>query len=193
MISFVGSDRGLDNTDCVLLSEWLTELCRFDPASLAILDRFDRLESLLFSSGTLPQEDERAAIESRPSNPSSPKKDAESDLDCVQSSLINVRLEAVLKWQPLQHCLGSITFATPNPSVSSSHTVLLSALSDEFDMGTCNRLLEKFWSCVHAKNPILDKDEIRRFMHQVCFNGVGWDEQSCLVVSHFSENIPEHH
>ncbi|KAL5329048.1 hypothetical protein ACEPPN_002557 [Leptodophora sp. 'Broadleaf-Isolate-01'] len=157
------------------------DLSSFDPASLAILERFDRLESLLFSSGKVsPSEGQTSSGGAATSSPS--HKEVESRLGCVQGSLINVRLEAVLQWDPIRDLVNSVV--PPTKMVCSPATSFQQAsnLSDEFNMSTCNALLENFWGGVHSKNPILNKDEIKRFMHQVCLDGISWDAQSCLVL-----------
>ena len=154
---------------------------RFDPASLAILERFDRLESLLFSSG-------KASLLDHQTSPgtvtvSSPsQREIGSRLGCVQSSLINVRLEAVLQWQPIRVLVNSVVPPTKMVCTPVAFHQQAGSLSDEFIMSTCNALLENFWRGVHSKNPILNKDEVKRFMHQVCLDGISWDAQSCLVV-----------
>ncbi|KAG4422949.1 hypothetical protein IFR04_003861 [Cadophora malorum] len=157
------------------------DLSSFDPASLAILERFDRLESLLFSSG-------KASLLDHQTSPgtvtvSSPsQREIGSRLGCVQSSLINVRLEAVLQWQPIRVLVNSVVPPTKMVCTPVAFHQLAGSLSDEFNMSTCNALLENFWRGVHSKNPILNKDEVKRFMHQVCLDGISWDAQSCLVL-----------
>lgn len=164
-------------------------MSRFDPASLAILERFDRLESLLFSSG-------KASLSDRQTSPgtvtvSSPtQREIGSRLGCVQSSLINVRLEAVLQWQPIRILVNSVVPPTKMVCTPVAFHQQAGSLSEEFNMSTCNALLENFWRGVHSKNPILNKDEIKRFMHQVCLDGISWDAQSCLVVSGYYKQSP---
>ncbi|KAG4439842.1 hypothetical protein IFR05_004691 [Cadophora sp. M221] len=157
------------------------DLSSFDPASLAILERFDRLESLLFSSGKASPSEVQTSPGIAAASSSS-RKEGDSRLGCVQGSLINVRLEAVLQWEPIRDLVNSVV--PPTKMVCSPATSFQQAgnLSDEFNMSTCNALLENFWSGVHSKNPILNKDEIKRFMHQVCLDGISWDAQSCLVL-----------
>lgn len=153
---------------------------RFDPASLAILDRFDRLESLIMTNGTNAHVDQASTV----LKDVSPNKESRDCLGCVQSSLINVRLEAVLLWEPVRRYIDLTSFRVvsqvPDPQLMASRDFF-----NEFDMTTCNALLESFWRGVHSKNPILSKDEIRRFMCYVCLNGISWDAQSCLVVRRF--------
>lgn len=52
-----------------------------------------------------------------------------------------------------------------------------------FELGSCSRLLDNFFSRVHIKNPVLDEHEVRRWAREISFNGIGWDARSCLVVS----------
>jgi hypothetical protein len=45
-------------------------------------------------------------------------------------------------------------------------------------------LTERFLSLVHTKNPILDEHMLRRLASAIAEDGLTWDGQSCLVVSH---------
>jgi hypothetical protein len=58
---------------------------------------------------------------------------------------------------------------------------------NSLELQSCNRLLDSFLTRVHIANPILDVDLVRGFVHRACLNGVGWDSQSCLVVSYLSD------
>ena len=189
-------------TSCLLAIWFLFYICicnpcltvsSFDPASLAILERFDRLESLLLSSGKrspLEQQTSPAAVVTSPPS----HKDAKSRLGCVQSSLINVRLEAVLQWEPIWVLINSVVPPAKIICSPIGRYQQTGNTFDEFNMSTCIALLENFWRGVHSKNPILNKDEIKRFMHQVCLNGISWDAQSCLVASiHCLESSPVKH
>ncbi|KAH7342785.1 hypothetical protein BKA65DRAFT_537985 [Rhexocercosporidium sp. MPI-PUGE-AT-0058] len=161
---------------------WATQdLSSFDPASLAILERFDRLESLLISSGKVSPSDGQTPSGGAPTSSLS-HKDIGSRLGCVQSSLINVRLEAVLQWEPIRDLVNSVIIPVKMVCSPAGGYQQAGNLSDEFNMGTCNILLENFWSGVHSKNPILNRDDIKRFMHQLCLHGISWDAQSCLVL-----------
>jgi hypothetical protein len=52
-----------------------------------------------------------------------------------------------------------------------------------FEIESCSKLLDNFFTRIHIKNPVLDEKEIREWTKEISFNGVGWDARSCLVVS----------
>jgi hypothetical protein len=56
------------------------------------------------------------------------------------------------------------------------------------ELESCSNLLDKFFGCVHIKNPVLDEKEIRQWGREISLNGIGWDSRSCLVVSDLSDN-----
>jgi hypothetical protein len=45
------------------------------------------------------------------------------------------------------------------------------------------KLVDRFLSLVHIKNPIVDEDALRSGARKVVEDGLSWDGQSCLVVS----------
>ena len=45
------------------------------------------------------------------------------------------------------------------------------------------KLVERFLSLVHIKNPILDENTLRRYARRAAEDGLSWDGPSCLVVS----------
>ena len=52
-----------------------------------------------------------------------------------------------------------------------------------FELDSCSKLLDYFFTRIHIKNPVLDEKEIRQWTRDISFNGIGWDARSCLVVS----------
>ncbi|RDW75745.1 hypothetical protein BP5796_06566 [Coleophoma crateriformis] len=166
---------------------WLpNDLSSFDPASLAILERFDQLESLLLS--TVQQNPARSleqTLVTPHSNAAVTYQDeiSEDQLGCVDNELVNVRLEEVLQWDPLQTQLSS--FVCP-PETHQDHSVRFSNgqeySSEELDLVSCDEMLMCFWKSVHSKNPILVQEDLRQRMSNVCMNGIRWDAESCLVL-----------
>jgi hypothetical protein len=57
------------------------------------------------------------------------------------------------------------------------------------ELENCSQLLDRFFSRVHIKNPVLDEEEVRQWAKEVAFHGIGWNAQSCLVVGSFPSNI----
>lgn len=102
-------------------------------------------------------------------------------LGCVALASLNIRIEAVLEWQPLQKILEDLSFPQPESPEESIYHGAVSGLED-LDIVTCNRLLDSFWKGVHSKNPILVQEDVKRYMSQTVLNGIAWDAKSCLVV-----------
>jgi hypothetical protein len=95
---------------------------------------------------------------------------------------LDLRVESVLEWPSLKVIVDGLSpYSSELPSKTTINNGLPLGLED-LDMTTCNRLLNTFWRNVHAKNPILVLEEIKRVMNQVVLNGIGWDAKSCLVV-----------
>lgn len=44
-------------------------------------------------------------------------------------------------------------------------------------------LVARFMDNVFIYNPVLEEAKIHRYMRDARFNGIGWDAQSCLLVS----------
>jgi hypothetical protein len=166
---------------------------RFDPASLAILDRFDRLESLILSNSNYPQAQAQLHAESHQRSPqtlgAAPGSEFQQhhhlltnqQLGCATSTSLNIRIEAVLEWHPLQNILGNVSFAQVGPETEPVYRGTILGLED-FDSITCYRLLESFWDRVHPKNPILVLNDVKRYINEMVVNGITKDAKSCLVV-----------
>jgi hypothetical protein len=44
-------------------------------------------------------------------------------------------------------------------------------------------LFQQFLDHVHIFNPVLEESKVNEYMRYARFNGLGWDAQSCLLVS----------
>lgn len=162
---------------------------RFDPASLALLERFDRLESLIVSNGNQSQPQALATTPTSDLHQQHPPTD--QPLGCVALASINIRIEAILEWQPLQNIIGDFSFPHLESPTESIYHGAVSGLED-LDMVTCNRLLDSFWKRVHSKNPILVQEDVKRYMSQTVLNGIAWDAKSCLVVHASISSLQRH-
>lgn len=158
----------------------------FDPASLAILDRLEQLEKLI--------REQHIEVNQHPAPPSveqsalsygSPAPDLQFGPD-----LSTVTIETVLAWDVFQGRFDAqLDLRTvlknyempPSPITSPVGEAI--PLINSLELGSCNRLLDSFLSRVHIANPILDIDLMRSYVNHACLNGIGWDAQSCLVVS----------
>ncbi|RFU25809.1 hypothetical protein B7463_g10519, partial [Scytalidium lignicola] len=49
-----------------------------------------------------------------------------------------------------------------------------------------DKLLTSFLQNVHVKNPILEESRLRQMVHHACFEGLGWDAESCLILLVFA-------
>ena len=59
----------------------------------------------------------------------------------------------------------------------------LSIVSDFEEHVAEEELVARFMNNVFIYNPILEEAKIQRYMRDARFNGIGWDAQSCLLVS----------
>ncbi|KAJ9241433.1 transcriptional regulator family: Fungal Specific TF [Paecilomyces variotii] len=163
-----------------------TDLSSFDPASLAILEKLDRLEQLI---RTKPGEEElnRAAAleqETSPIEYGSPVSNLSYGPDFSM-----VTIETVLSWPVFRNRFDSrldlkalLNRSDPSAAHGRSLAVDPGPFVENLDLGGCNRLLDSFLERVHIANPILDVPLVRRFVHQACVSGIGWDTPSCLVL-----------
>ncbi|OBT99227.2 hypothetical protein VE01_02745 [Pseudogymnoascus verrucosus] len=163
-------------TECVWAPH---DLSSFDPASLAILERFDHLESLILSNGSQSQPQALATTPTSELDQQHPLTD--QPLGCVALDSINIRIEAILEWKPLQNIIRNLTFPHLESPTESIYHGAVSGLED-LDIVTCNRLLDSFWKRVHSKNPILVQEDVKRYMSQAVLNGIAWNAKSCLVL-----------
>lgn len=162
---------------------------RLDPATLALLKRFDDLERLvaqLRPAEHLPSHDSDALPPSLDPPPS-----LQSD---VNSGVANagtrgtwpmMSIEAVLQWPPFKE-MGFSSRLYPAhrgydnklPSDPMDRQAMV-----EMDLLAGQAVLANFFDNVHIFNPILDEEEVRNYVKMVQFEGIGWDSVSCLVVT----------
>lgn len=114
--------------------------------------------------------------------------------------LSTVTIETVLAWDVFQGRFDAqldIKSVLKNyempPSPMTSPVGEAIPLINSLELGSCNRLLDSFLSRVHIANPILDVELIRSYVNSACMHGVGWDAQSCLVVSLLSLQVSVNH
>ncbi|KAH8648836.1 hypothetical protein BGZ61DRAFT_436432 [Ilyonectria robusta] len=149
----------------------------FDPASLAIIERLERLEKKLDASSF--QLLQSGAAEHRSGVASD---NASTDTAQLQA-LLPENLDAVLRWPVLRDVVAGLT---PDPLLCGNTPSIreepFSTISDELDAAVCNTWLDAFFNRVHVKNPITDERTIRRLVLRVCLEGAGWDAHSCLAL-----------
>jgi hypothetical protein len=161
---------------------------RFDPASLAILQRLDTLEGLLRAKGPTGNDSGEETTGGPSPLPISEELGSPALERSPESVPCYINIEAVLAWpvfenqgldQPLD--LKSLLQADNNeqrdPPVMS--------LGEDFESAVADRLLQQFLDNVHIFNPVLEGMKVREYMRSARFNGLGWDAPSCLLVSKF--------
>jgi hypothetical protein len=158
---------------------------RFDPASLAILQRLDTLEELLRTKAHSTKESSQGTSDPSPlpflHELGSPalERSAES-VPCY------INIEAVLAWPVFedegfdqQKDLKSL-LQVDNDNYRDPPAM---SLRDDFETFMADRLLQKFLDNVHIFNPVLEGSKVKEYMRNARFNGLGWDAPSCLLVN----------
>ena len=164
------------------------DLYSFDSASLAILDKLNTIEELL--RGTNGRSQAAAAAPGSADGDSS--RGTLSRLKSLNSPSLertkdpapcHMNIEGVLSWSvfddlspnlDLKGLLNSNRYAPQQ-----NHS-----LSTEFDEHFAEEnLVSRFMSNVFIYNPVLEEAKIQRYMRDARFNGIGWDAQSCLLVT----------
>lgn len=178
--------------------------CRFDPASVLIIQRLDQIESLVQQ-----QQRQRQQKQSEDSGPALRNSNA---LDTIRrasaagdsgwttfnsspvyqthgSDLSRLTIETILSWSVFEgkYDAGpSLTDLLSSPTTLSQEPFLASIDPRherlDLDLRTCTRLLHTFLEEVHIANPILDGPLVTGYLYQACIHGIGWDAPSCLVV-----------
>jgi hypothetical protein len=157
-----------------------TDLSSFDPASLLILERLEDLKQCLVSQ----KRPRTASPETLYDDVARPQ-----EVESENRSLGFMNFENVLSWPVFQRRFEDrldikSRLARSEAAISRRFSQPLDSISQiTLDIETCSRLLESFLENVHIKNPVLDETEIRMYIQQTCSDGLGWDAQSCLVVS----------
>lgn len=159
-----------------------TDYSAFDPASLKILERLDRIENLLESQsqGTpngFTRQDDTINTQNDTHQYDSNGKQHSRSLQIVSSE--------VLGWPifgnqfALQANAITVLRRKPLKPIQPSSSALESFLGNT---SASNRLVTNFIQHVHIKNPILELASLKRMVRHACLEGVGWDAESCLVL-----------
>ncbi|KAF9893075.1 hypothetical protein FE257_012486 [Aspergillus nanangensis] len=168
---------------------------RFDPASLAILERVNHVIELLETpSSKSPHRIGSSGIHNKPDRSdfiSSYDDQIANDLNAQDELRVDTpgfpatinSCEGVLRWpifNNLAPCTQSFVFETEikNTQTSNASVSLGGSVQDD-DMVL---LAERFLSYVHIKNPVLNVSGFKRHVRDVAMNGLRWDGQSCLIL-----------
>ena len=159
------------------------KICRFDPASLAILQRFDALEQLIRTSLSPSSQHNQS---NKILSPLSVPKDLGSpSLERTEESVsCYINIEAVLSWpifedQDFDQRLDLKSLLKDNNDYVDPHSM---SVAPDFE-DCASQLLQQFLDNVHIFNPVLEEAKVKEYMRSARFNGLGWDAQSCLLVN----------
>ncbi|KAJ5770035.1 uncharacterized protein N7511_002086 [Penicillium nucicola] len=177
---------------------------QFDPASLEIIDRLNRILASQQDVLNAVQAKDNSATSLTPLHaqptPSyiSPQTDFlhESDTTGVSNgdSVVDsfgvpssyTSPDNVLTW-PIFHrryeknCLQNAVF---KPSSQSLHHTQVNSKRVKFGFqeDKVPELMEQFFLLVHIKNPVVDEEELKSHARNAVEEGLSWDEGSCLVL-----------
>jgi hypothetical protein len=152
------------------------------------LDKLNTLEELLraqngreqvvaaVASSTIADSPSRGVL-SRLKSLNSPSLERSKD-----AAPCHMNIEGVLSWSVFDDVQPNLDLkALLNSSHSSNQALSIPADFDE--QVAEEELVARFMNNVFIYNPVLEEAKIHRYMREARFNGIGWDAQSCLLVS----------
>ena len=147
----------------------------FDPASLKILERLERIEGLLESQPRSHESTSRS-----PRGETMPVYEMQQDFHCLRIAAPEVLSWPVFegRWAMQAKSIAVLRRKVIKQSPKSSDT-LESFLGNPTASKT---LVANFIQHVHIKNPILELSNLNRMVQHACLEGLGWDPESCLVL-----------
>ncbi|EEU42153.1 uncharacterized protein NECHADRAFT_50796 [Fusarium vanettenii 77-13-4] len=152
----------------------LDERATFDQASLAIIDRLDRLERKIDAQSQSVMPDIGKLGQTLPRN----------QVNQNISSLFPCTVDKVLQWNLFRDAPSPALTANTQQSLASQPqcNTETSWVGDILDRKSCDRWLDNFFAHIHVKNPILDETETRRLVSRLCAKGLDWDVESGLAL-----------
>lgn len=153
----------------------------FDQASLAIIDRLERMEQKLDGLPHLSPQQPRQNPWSE-GQPRESRDQSGPGLWASKELLFPQNLDAVLRWRIFQELAPVPPVESPHETPMTPTQQPLSILSGDLDPTACNRWVDNFFAFVHVKNPILDEWSTQRLVRQICLEGPGWNAPSCLAL-----------
>lgn len=174
---------------------------RFDPASIAILDRLNqvlsRLDEIPSAPTTVVSGPADLASSSTlriPETPPASRGAVSAPGDQYDELHIpsgRTTPDAILQWPIFEHqypptYLIDATFAAEMPdddSENESSSPTSKAKGSGYNEDQILERVQKFLDLVHIKNPILDQRTVWSYAQAVVEDGLQWDSSSCLVVS----------
>nr|RBQ96218.1 hypothetical protein FVER53263_13302 [Fusarium verticillioides] len=154
----------------------------FDQASLAILDRLDRLERKI-DSQSRPQPAFLGTHYDDSIHETS--NDLSPEPSVIHEILFPITIDKVLQWSVFRDVqLPILTSHTQQPPGSQSECSNAQRpwVDEILDRVSCERWLSSFFAHIHVKNPILDEEETRRLVSRLCAQGLDWSIDSGLAL-----------
>lgn len=180
-----------------------TDCLRFDPASLAILERLNYAVSLLESQANQPQTP--AAVPAQPPMASNTAIDeAAHEIEILELSVPSSMSAAHLLEWPIfgnkydRKYLNAALFEHSPCTTAFDGDTGSDEVADAPDAQSAQRskmpgkgiqkeevhdLIQAFLENVHTKNPVLDSTDLMRWATPISEHGFGWSSRSCLLVS----------
>ncbi|KAM0231679.1 hypothetical protein ACHAP5_010971 [Fusarium lateritium] len=154
----------------------------FDQASLAIIDRLDRLERKI-DSQSRPQ---RAFPGTHCDDViHETSDDLSPELSVLHKILFPITIDKILQWNVFRDVqLPTLASHTQqSPGSQSEYSNAQRPWADEItDRASSERWLSSFFAYIHVKNPILDEKETRRLGSRLCAQGLDWSIESGLAL-----------
>ena len=152
---------------------------------MTILQRLDDLEKLLRTKITVSITHDQNDIQDSPplSIPKTPVAASLGRPAEWRPSYINI--ETVLTWpvfddHNFNERVDLRSLLQSDKSRSATTTLPIPA---DFGLYAAAQLLQQFLDNVHIFNPILEESKVREYMRAASLNGLGWDAESCLLVT----------
>ena len=153
------------------------------------MDKLNTLEELLRAQDGRPQLAVAAAVSSTVAD--SPSRGTLSQLKSLNSPSLersrdatpcHMNIEGVLSWSVFDDMSPNLDLKR---LLNSSHGANqnLSVPADFDEQVAEEELVARFINSVFIYNPVVEEAKIHRYVRDARFNGIGWDAQSCLLVS----------
>lgn len=162
-----------------------TDYSSFDPASIKILEKLERIETLLDSTPAGDKTPSPGTFTAERCTFNSNQIKFQSNHNLQQSNCsLQILASDVLNWPvfggKFVSQARSLALNQRSESKPSVRTALIESCISNATISS--KLLDNFIRHVHIKNPILDLVEIRCLAQRLRLNGVSWDLESCLVL-----------
>jgi hypothetical protein len=164
----------------------------FDPASLEIISRLERIERALGNDGR--DENDLTRVQSRTNeNGETYDHGRWTSRPGDPEVLLPQNLQKIVKWPviaPFTMNMAMEQMPSPLTTTTTTSTTInhgqqstpASGFELDFSVEQCLSLVDDFIVNTHMKNPIFDEAPLKVLVKQACLDGFGWDAQSCLAL-----------